>query len=86
MLEAFVQEINRFTMAGGREESRTLKQRPGVFMFLSRGIWTRRAGGRVEGRTLKFRNFLEISGSVTTKQPKIGLRSNGFAHCRRITL
>ena len=47
-------------MAGGREESRTVKQRPGVIMFLSRGIRTRRTGGRVEGRTLEFRNFLPI--------------------------
>ena len=42
-----MQEINRFTMAGGREESRTVKQWPGVIMFLSGGIRTRWTGGRV---------------------------------------
>ena len=45
-------------MAGGREESRIVKQRPGVIVLLSRGIRTRWTGGRVEGRTLEFRNFL----------------------------
>ena len=60
LLEGFVQEINSFTMAGGREKSRTVKQWPGVIVFLSRGIWTRRTGGRAEGRTLEFRNFLKL--------------------------
>ena len=45
LLEGFVQEINRFTMAAGREESGTVKQWPGVIMLLSRGIWTQGGGG-----------------------------------------
>ena len=55
-LERFVQEINRFTMAGGREESRTVAW---VIVFLSCGIRTRQTGGRVEGQTLEFWNFLK---------------------------
>ena len=58
MLEGFVQEINRFMMAGEREESRMVKQQPGVIMSLSRGIQTRQTGGRVEGWTLEVWNFL----------------------------
>ena len=45
LLEGFVQEINRFTMAGGREESRTVK----LIVFSSRGIqtWTGGADSRI---------------------------------------
>ena len=60
-----MQEIDRFMMEGGREESRTVKQRPGVIMFLSHGIQTRWTGGRVEGQTLEFRNFLHSSDCLS---------------------
>ena len=59
-----MQEINRFTMVGGREESRTVQQWPGVVAFLSCGIWTRQIGGRVEGRTLYLQNILGMDKNL----------------------
>ena len=58
MLEGFMQEINRFMMAGGREESRIVQQQPGVMIAsLPSGIWTRQIVEVWRGRFLNFRTF-----------------------------